>query len=184
MADPISIIGLAGTVLSTGVGAIGASQQAKAQEDAARYQQRVAENNAKVARDNAAYAAQASRVNAQNQDRLTQQALGKELAGAAASGFETTTGSPVDVRTGTEAVGRLTTLQEIQRGNLQARQYETQATGFGAEAGLESAKAGFASQAGTIDVAKTFLSGVGNFASKWQDMQRVGVSGGSGSGGV
>jgi hypothetical protein len=178
--DPatMAVVSLAGTALSAGVGAIGAEKQAAAQQASANYQAQVARNNQTIAEQNARLATQTATVNAQNTDMQTRMTLGRELAAASASGLESTTGSPVDVRTGTGEVGRLTSLEDIQKGNLTAYGYQTQATGFGATAGLERAQAGFAGQAGTIGAATSILGGASSFATKWAGFQDRGVFGG------
>ena len=182
--DPVTmaVVSLGATALSAGVGAIGAEKQASAQQASANYQAQVAENNATTARQNAQYATQAAAVNAQNTDFQTRQTLGKEVAGASASGLDPTTGSPVDVRTGTGEVGRLTSLEDVQKGALTAYGYQTQATGFGAQAGLDRATGASAKQAGDIGAVSSIIGGASSFASKWSGFQNQGVFGGGGGG--
>jgi hypothetical protein len=182
-AGTAAVISLAGTALSAGVGAIGAAKTAEAQQASANYQAQVAANNQTVAEQNARYMSQAGQVNAQAQDIQTRATLGREVAGAAASGLDVTTGSPLDVQTGTRELGRLSSLTDIQQGNLQAYGYQTQATGYGATAGLERAQAGFAGQAGGIGAASSILGGASSFASKWSQFQTSGaIGGGTGTG--
>lgn len=183
--DPVTaaVVSLGSTVLSAGVGAIGAEEQASAQAAAANYNAQVARNNQTVAEQNARYATQAAAVNAQNQDRQTAQTVGREVAGAAASGLDVTTGSPSDVQTGTREIGRLTSLEDIQKGNLQAYGYQTQAMNYGSQATLDTAEAGFAQTAGTIGAFGSILGGASSFASKWSSYQNQGIFGAS-SGGV
>jgi hypothetical protein len=177
--DPVTmaVVSLGATVLSAGVGAIGAEKTAEAQQASANYQAQVAENNATTARQNAQYATQAAAVNAQNTDFQTRQTLGREVAGASASGLDPTTGSPVDVRTGTGEVGRLTSLEDVQKGALTAYGYQTQATGYVAQAGLDRATGAFAKQAGDIGAVSSILGGASSFASKWAGFQNQGVFG-------
>lgn len=177
--DPatLAIVSLGSTVLSAGVGAIGAENSAAAQAASANYQAQVAQNNQTIAEQNARYATETAAVNAQNQDRQTAQTVGREVAGAAASGLDTTTGSPLDVQTGSREIGRLTSLQDIQQGNVTAYGYRTQATGFASQAQLDRAQAGFASTAGTIGAFGSILGGAASFASKWSGFQNQGVFG-------
>jgi hypothetical protein len=58
--------------------------------------------------------------------------------------------------------------------------YKTQATQFGAQAGLYQAEAAQAPVAGLIAGGSTLLSGFGGLASKWADWQRQNSGGGNG----
>jgi hypothetical protein len=175
---------LGGTLLSAGLGAAGAAQSASAQQASANYQAQVGQNNQVIAEQNARYATQAGQVTAQGQDIQTRALVGRDIAGAAASGLDVTTGSPSDVQTSRSELGRLSSLTDIQQGNLQAYGYQIGATSEGAQAALDRAKAGFAGQAGGIGVASSILGGATSFASKWSNFQRTGAIGSDFSGGA
>jgi hypothetical protein len=172
---------MVGSLASSGIGAIGAMQQGQAQAAAANYQAQVARNSQQVAEQNARYAIQAGQSRAQTEDIRTGAVVGQQAAAQAASGIDITTGSPVDVRESTRQMGRLSSLNIMQNANLQAYGYRTQATGFGAQAGLDTAQAGFAKQAGFIGAGTSLLGGASSFADKWLSYQLKTGSGGAGS---
>jgi hypothetical protein len=172
-----SIASLGGTVL----GAVGQGQQASATAAQANYAAQVAKNNQMIADQNARYAMQAAATNAQQQDFRTAQELGTARAAYGASGVDPTTGSPTNVMGSIGQMGRLRTLQDIQQGLVQAYGYQSQAAGFGAEAGLQQAKAASAQAAAPIAIGGTILGGAGSLADKWQRFQLAGVGTGGGS---
>jgi hypothetical protein len=172
---------LAGTAASTAVGVMGQRQTAAANAANARYQAAVAANNQLIAQQNARYATQAGQANAQAMDFRTRALMGSEVAAQGASGIDIGSGSPLDVVRSTAALGRLDTANIIQGANLQAYGYQTAATGFGAEAGLQQQQARYAGTAGMIGGAGTILGGATSLANKWLQYQNVGlVPGGPG----
>jgi hypothetical protein len=176
---------LAGTAASTAVGVMGQRQTAAANAANARYQAAVAANNQLIAQQNARYATQAGAVNAQAMDFRTRALMGSEIAAQGASGIDIGSGSPLDVVRSTAGLGRLDTANIIQGANLQAYGYQTAATGFGAEAGLQQQQARYAGTAGMIGGAGTILGGATSLASKWLQYQNVGLlPGGPGSPGA
>jgi hypothetical protein len=181
--EPISLtsaLSIAGTAASAGgslIGGMGQSKQYQAQADEARYRAQVAENNRIVAEQNARYAVQAGRTNAFAQDLQTRAALGTATAAQGASGLDVGQGSPVEVRSSIQQLGRLKTLEEIQKADLEAYGYRQKASDFGAEAGLQQYKASSAERAKST-VPLTTLATVGaGVADKWRKWQ----DGGSGS---
>jgi hypothetical protein len=175
--DPVTlaVVSIAGTVLSAGVGAIGAMNQASATADSARYQQQVAKNNQTIADQNAAYSRQAGQVAAQQESMKTAAVVGQEVAAQGASGIDPTTGSPADVVRGTRAVGRLNTLNTIQNAELRARGYDIEASNFGATAELKGMEAKNATTAGLYAAGSSLLGGASSFSTKWSKFQTEGV---------
>jgi hypothetical protein len=177
MADPISILGLAGSAIGGITGAIGASNTASATADAAKYQAQVARNNQITAQNNASYAAQAGAVAAQRNDMKNKQILGGIEAAQGASGIDIGSGTSEDVRKSAQQIGRLDTQTIMQNAMLQERSYEAQASNYGAQAGLDTMTAKNASSAGTLGVFSSLLGGASSFADKWMRYQNVGVKG-------
>lgn len=171
--DPatLTLLSLGGTLLSAGVGAAGAAQTASSAAAANRYQQQVYLNNQTIAEQNARQAASAGAVQAENRSLQTRAALGREVAGEAASGIDVTTGSPIDVQSSTRQVGRLSQLTDISNADLEAYGYRAQATSAGASAGLAGAAATNAQRAGTVGVVSSLLGGASQFGSKWANYQ-------------
>lgn len=122
MGDPLSIIGLALTAVST----IGSLTQANAQAD-------VSESNAAVAEQNALYAeeqgATAVAEAAETEKRIRQdnaRRMGSAAAARGASGVALE-GSPLDVFADATAEGELTALDARYQGLVQSRYYNRQA---------------------------------------------------------
>jgi hypothetical protein len=148
-------------------GAAGESKQADATSAEANYRAQVAANNKIIAEQNARYAVQAGRTNAQAQDFQTRAALGQATAAQGASGIDVASGSPVDVRSSIQQLGRLKTLEEIQKADLEAYGYKQKASDFGAESGLQTYKAQSAQAAKGPALFNTILGGATSLGDKW-----------------
>jgi len=166
---------MVGSVGSSIIGGIGQQQQYSAQANAARYQAQVAENNRLIAEQNRRYASAAGASNAQIRDFTTRATLGRATAAQAASGVDVTQGSPVEVRDSLRQMGRLQTLEEVQEAALKGYGYQTQAAGFGAEAGLQRAKASSAEAAGSTAMIGSILGGAASVGDKWLRYKNVGI---------
>ena len=175
------VTGIAGA----GVTAYGMYEQGKARAEAeaassklAIYQAQVAENNAKIAEQNAAYARQAGLAEAQAQSMKGAEQIAAIKAAQAASGIDVNIGSAVDVRVGQTELNRLDTENILQRADLAAYGYRTQATNALAEARLrrQSARygvsaAGEAMTGGEIGAAGSLLENASALGFKWTGMQ-------------
>ena len=173
VAAPVAI-GL--SALGTAISAIGQISAAHAQAQNASYQAQVARNNQIVANQNAAYAAQAGQAQV-TQAQLKQRAeVGEVGAALAANGIDINTGSPAAVRSAEAGTTQLNTETTAQNAALQVYGFKTQATGFGAQAGLYRNEARQAPIAGAIGATGTLLSGAGSLASKWSAWQNPATS--------
>src|SRR5437667_4975506 len=106
MALPVlPLIGIAASVIGTGIGAIGAIQSSRAQAAAANYQSQVAANNAQIAQQNAALAAQTGQAKAEATGLRNREAIAAATAAIAANGVDVNTGSALDVRTTQRQIG-------------------------------------------------------------------------------
>ena len=177
--DPITlgVVSLAGSVISAGVGAVGAMQQSAATQASAKYQAQVARNNEIIAGQNATYAAQAGATAGQAQDFKNRATQGAILAAQSASGIDTESETSKEVRDSAARLGRLDTLNIIQQANLNKYGSQTQVTSFKAQAGLSDLQAKSASSAGGIGAFTSILGGASSFADKWLRFQNVGVPG-------
>jgi hypothetical protein len=180
--DPVTMMGVSMATSLGGsiMGGIGQQGQLSASADQARYQAQVAENNRTIADQNARYARQAGAGNAQAQDFQTRAQLGTATAAQGAAGVDVGSGSPVEVRSSIQQLGRLKTLQEIQQAETQAYGYQTQATSFGAQAGLSRAQAASAEAAKGPALFGTILGGASSVADKWMRFQNPASSFGIG----
>jgi hypothetical protein len=175
--ETLAIASLAGSVLSAGVGAMGAMQQASAQEKAANYQAAVARNNAIIQQQNAASAAATGRAQAQQQDLKNAATMGAIYAAEGASGIDLGTGSPTNVRSSAENIGRLDTLNIAQRAAQQVRGYQVGTMSETAQAQLDTMQAQQAKTAGYFGAVSSILGGASSFADKWMRFQTAGVPG-------
>ena len=158
----LAIAALAGTAL-TAAGTVGTGI---ATGNAAAYNAQVARNNATIAQQNAVYSTQAGYASAEDEGLKASEQLGQVGAGLAANNV-TNTGSATRVLQGTREIGALDQAQTMQNAELQAYGYRTQATGYKATAGLESAEAQYAPIGADISAGGSLLSGLSNVSTKF-----------------
>ncbi len=177
MADfGIGEIGAAASIIGTGVSAIGAITGAQAQAAQARYSAQVAANNATIAGQNANYAVAAGEAKATDQAMMERARAGAVRAALASHGVDVNTGSAVDVQETGAETGQVDVERQRQEAALRAYGYRTQAVGFTAEQGLETARASSASTAGFLKAGGTLLSGIGSIGGKWAALQTPSTS--------
>ena len=175
--DPVTL-GTASLVvgaLGTGVSVLGQIQSANAQAAQANYQAQVAKNNQTIAYQNKEEAAQAANAQAEQTSLANSEKIGQIKAAEGAGYIDPNSGSPADVSKSQREIGELGTQNVIQQGNLQQYGYASQATGYGAQAGLESAIAAQAPIAGAIGAGSSLLQGVSSIGSKYAYMTQTGV---------
>lgn len=143
MAEPISMMMLAGTVIS----AVGASQSAAAQQNAALYNARLEEINAMTASDQ-------SRVEVARFERARRQELGSARAAFGATG---NTDDALSVLADMEMTSQLDKAALKYQGDLRV-------IGHRQNAQLNRIAAKTAAQEGAFKTASAFLSGLGNVA--------------------
>lgn len=141
----MAFLGIIATVASAAVSAAGAMQAANAQAEAAKYNEKVQEQNARTAKEQAA--AVAGQKMRENNQRL---ATGR--AAATQNGFELS-GSPMDVIDQANSQGYLDYLTAIYEGKVAA-------TGYQNNAELYRMEAANARKAGAIGAGSVLLSGV------------------------
>lgn len=163
--------------VAAGVGAVtstaGIVEQGNAQTQQAKFQAQVAQNNAQVAQQNANYAIQAGDVQATAQGQKNRAQIGSIKAKQASNNLDVNSGSAVKVRAGASETGMQNVLQTKQNALRQAYGYQSQATGYQAESGLENYAAS------TIPIG-TALSATGNF---FNDASTLPTKWGGGGGG-
>jgi hypothetical protein len=175
--DPVSlaVVSIGSTVLSAGVGAIGAIQQGNAAAASANYQAQVAKNNQTIAEQNATYSRQAGQAETEAEGMKTASIVGAAVAGQGAAGVDPTTGSPADVVRGTRETRRLDTLNIVQNAELRARGFDIQGSNFGAQSHLDRLTASNAQTAGLYGAGASLLGGASSVATKWQKYQTEGI---------
>lgn len=159
---------LALSAIGTGISAIGAIGQGQAAADQARYQSQVATNNQIIANQNANYAIAAGEQRATDQAMKERANAGAVRAALAAGGLDVNTGSAADIREGVAETGQQDIERVRQGASLRAYGYRTEATKYGAEAGLDALAAKDASRAGLFKAGGLLFAGAsGLIGSKW-----------------
>lgn len=177
MADPLTLgtmaVGAAGSIIS----GIGAATSGEAQSAAYRYKAGIAMMNEKINKQNAQWALQAGDTQAEISGLRAGQAISATKVAQGASGFDVATGSLEKVRSGQSQVAAFD--QEVIRWDAAktAYGYETKAATDVAEASLDTMAAKSASQAGTLGMIGSFISGAGGVASKWSQAKMTGMLG-------
>lgn len=97
------------------------------------YQNNVAKMNAQIAEDNAKKAVDRANLNAQDQDNLTRAALGDQLEVQSASGLSLNSKSQVLTRKAAKRLGAQDAMNVRQGGDAEAANYNQQAANFRAD---------------------------------------------------
>ena len=170
MCDPVTmaLVGVAGTALGA-YGQIQAGQQAAA---AAEYNAAVARNNQIIADRQAEDALKRGQVAEEEQRRRTRAMAGTQRAALAASGVQLDQGSPVDILSDTAQFGELDALTIRNNAEREAYGYRVQGMNFGAEAGLQQARAASAMPSALIGAGSTLLSGAASTYDRYSTWKR------------
>ena len=155
LAAAAPVLGLIGTAVSAGGSVLGGI----AAGNAASYQAQVAQNNAQIAKQNANYALQAGQAKQEQAGLKAAEEGGMVKTALAANNVDVNTGSAKDVESGTREKGQLDQETIANNAELQAYGYQTQATGFEAQAGLDQATAAEAPIGAAIGATGSMLSG-------------------------
>ena len=123
--------------IAAGVTAVSAISSAQAQAGAAKYNQRIAEQNAEMARQQGIAAEQAQR-------RHSEQVIGQMRANYAASGVDVGQGSPLDV------LGESARMAELDALNTRYN-YQVRATGYANQSDILGAEAKNATTSGMLN---------------------------------
>ena len=157
--ETIGIASLALAAIGTTTAVVGGISQANATKQQAAYQAQVAANNAKTATANAQQATEAGAAEGEAIGLRNRAAAGELLATEASSGVDVNSGSNVDVRASQDITGLEDVAQSQHNAFLKAYGYQTQATGYEAQAGLESATASNASALEPVSALSTLAGG-------------------------
>lgn len=177
MGPIVPIISLGATLAGGVVSAMGASQQAQAQADAARYQAQVARNNQIMAQRNAEYERQRKEVDTFNQDLMNRDKQGKINAALAASGFAMDAGNSARIRGDAAMLGRQDTLTVAGNADRKAYNFDVEASNQEASAGMYDMQASNAEKAGNLAVFSSLLGSASSFGDKWMSYSKAGAFG-------
>ena len=175
---------LAMAAVGTAVSAYGAIQQGQAAKASANYNAQIAENNRIIAEQNREYALRAGAAKAEQESLKGRVALGKIKAAQAASGVSGESESFGDVQVGAREANVLDVQNVLQRAQLEAYGFESQAANFEAESNLSRLEGANAAKAGKIGALGTLLSGAGGLGGQYATFKNAGmISGAGGLGG-
>lgn len=169
---------LALTALSTIMSVVGQVGQQNAQARAAsanaaqaRYQAQVAQQNQELMSRQAADAIQRGQVAEESRRRLTDQQIGKQLAGLAAQGTDLE-GSPTNILGDTAATGELEVLITRSQAARQAYEHQIAGVGYGNSGVLLSNRARTSTyQPNYLGAGASLLSSASTLAEKWRNFQ-------------
>lgn len=170
-------ISIASTVVAGAVSAYGAMQSSQAQSQAADYQAQVSRNNQIVANQNAQAAIQDGQAKEQQQRIQNAQKLGAIVANQGASGLDVNSGSNLLVQEDQAKVGEMDALTVRNNAQREAYGFLAQGTNYAAQAKLDQAQAGWASQSGLINAGSSIVGGAAKGFSMYSDADQAGVWG-------
>jgi hypothetical protein len=157
---------IASAVISAGISAYGASQQADARKKEADYQARVEANNAKIAAWQRSDAINRGEQEAQRSMRERSAMIGKQRAALAANGVDLNQGSALDLLASTEFLGQEEVNTITSNAAREAWGYEIQGANYSNNSSFEQWKARNASpgKAGAMAGASSLLSSASSYA--------------------
>jgi hypothetical protein len=158
-----AVVGTALSAASTIAGGI-------SQAHTAAYEAAVARNNQTEAEQNAKYATEAGVVGEEEAGQKAAAQLGAVKAGIAANNVDVNSGSALNVEQSQRETGLLSEETVSNNAALQAYGYETQATGYGATAGLESTAAAQAIPGSLLAAGGSLGTNIGTLPSKFANI--------------
>ena len=163
MAAALPALAVVGALTS----AVGTVEQGQATANAASYSATVAKNNQLIAEENAKYAEKAGAAQALATGMKGAAKLARVKTAQAANNIDVNSGSALDVQEGERRQGQLDTETVLNNAQLQAYGYRSQATSFGAQAGLEEETAKQAPIGAGLGAAGNLLSSASSIGAKW-----------------
>lgn len=154
-------------VAAAGTQALGAISAGNSEAAAANYQAQVSANNAAIASQNASYALKSGNFNESVQRMKTDAFASSQKARQAANGLNVNTGTPVDVRQGTQTLGELDALTIRNNAAREAYGYQTQGSNFTAQSELDKAAASHDTTAGYINAGSSILGSASSISQKF-----------------
>lgn len=150
-------------LLGSVVGAAGSIQQGKAQAAAYNAQAQANEQNSRIAERQAQEEAASGAREERLIRRQTQQEMGAQRAMFAANGLDSSSGSPLDIQTGTAFNGEMDALTTRRNTSFNVWGMQNQAVGYRNQARADRAAAKNAKTAGYIGAAGSLLTGASNY---------------------
>lgn len=169
MADPTTklTLALATSAIGTGISAVGAMQQGKAQAAQARYQAAVARNNQIIAQRSADDARRRGKIEADIQRDKSRALVEQQRSALAGAGVLVGQDSALETVINTAGLGELDALTIQSNAEREALGFEAQGSNFAAESQLAEMEARNARTSGMFKAGATLMSGFGSVATKW-----------------
>lgn len=169
MGFALPLLAAGSAVMST----VGALQQGEAASAADKYNGQIAMANSQIANRNAVQASEAGEIQAANSGMKTRANAGSIKANQGASGVDVNKGSPVDVRTSQDQLGKLDALTIRSNAAKQAYGYETQSFSDTAQGTLDATAAKNDEMAGEFNAATTLLGKGSDAGTKYAQYQQA-----------
>lgn len=157
------VVGAVGAATSV----VGGISSANAASKQAAYAAQVAQNNATIAEQNRQAAIQTGHAQAEAQGLKERAQFASITAAQAASGIDVNSGSSADVRASQRELGLTDRATVEHNAFMQAYGYQSQETGYQAQAGLQTAASQNATALAPVAAAATGLEGASALGSKW-----------------
>lgn len=154
-------------VAGAGISAVGTIEQGQAASNAASYQATVAQNNAIIANQNADYAVKAGEATAAATSMKGAATSAAIKTSQAANGIDVNSGSAAVVQASQREKNVLDTETVMNNAELQAYGYRAAATGYTANAGLDTLQATQAPIGADIAAGGNLLSAASSIGTKW-----------------
>lgn len=176
MSGATSAVLLGTMAVGTGMQAIGAYNQSKANKSAYAYQAQVNANNAKIAEWQAQDALQRGAKTEQRQRLQTAQLKSSQRARLAANGVALDEGSPLSILQDTDYMGEMDARTIQSNAAREAWGYRNQAAGYASDSAMLRSRSDAESPllAGT----SSLLTGAGSVAASWYRFGQAGGGGG------
>lgn len=165
-----AVAGIAGAATS----ALGTITGGIAQGHEAAYQAQIAQNNAQIAKQNANYTLAAGNEAAQEKGQQAAEQLGRVKAAFGANNIDVNSGSAKNVEVSQRETGNLDQQNTENQALMQAYGYNTQATNFEAQSGLDQAQAAEAPIGAAVGATGSFLESASSIGFKYGGMQNGG----------
>ena len=161
------------TAVGTVVSMAATNQQAKAQAAAYNSQAEANEANARISREQAQDAIERGQEEEEKQRQKAARFKAGQKAAFAASGVDTTDGTPLDVLTDTAFASEVNAANIRYNAGQEALGFRRQANNYLYEAGADRAAASNAKSAGRMQMFSTLIGGATTMADRWNKLGKV-----------
>lgn len=161
------------TAVGTVVSMAAANQQAKATAAAYNSQAEADEANARIAQQQAKDTLERGQAQEEEQRQKATRFKAQQKAAFAATGLDSTSGSPLDVLTDTEHVSEMDAANIRYNAGQESLGFRQQANNYLYQAGGNRAAASNAMKAGRMQMAATLIGGATTMADRWNKLGKT-----------